>query len=107
METRRDVYQAIADPIRRDILTLLTKESLNLNSIAGNFDISRPAISQHIKILEECGLVIITKKGRERFCQIQPAQLIEVQNWMEPFKKMWEVRLDSFETYLDKMQKKK
>ena len=65
---RRDVFQAIADPTRREIINLLAHESLNLNAVAENFNISRPAISKHIKILTECGLVDIRKEGRERYC---------------------------------------
>ena len=69
MQTRRDVFQAIADPTRREIINLVAYQSLNLNAIAENFDVSRPAISQHIKILTECGLIIIKKQGRERYCE--------------------------------------
>lgn len=63
MNARRDVFQAIADPTRREIIGLLSEESMNLNSLAENFEISRPAISRHIRILMECGLVTITKKA--------------------------------------------
>ena len=62
---RRDVFQAIADPVRREILALLANDALTVNAIAQNFEISRPAISKHIKILSECGLIIINRKGRE------------------------------------------
>jgi DNA-binding transcriptional ArsR family regulator len=72
MEIRKDVFQTITRPTKRDVLNLLTHKSLNLNSIAENFEVSRPAISQHIKILTECGLIIIDQKGRERYCQVQP-----------------------------------
>ncbi len=68
---RRDVFQAIADPTRRDIINLLSNQTLNLNSVAENFDISRPAISKHIKILTECGLIVIRQQGRERYCVAQ------------------------------------
>src|SRR6478609_1388470 len=85
METRRDVFQAIADPVRRDILNMLTHKQLNLNSIAGNFDISRPAISQHIKILTECGMVVIRQQGRERFCEAKLETLSEVSNWVDKY----------------------
>ncbi len=61
---RRDVFQAIADPTRRDIINLLAGSPMNLNTVADNFDISRPAISRHIKILTECGLLIINQQGR-------------------------------------------
>ena len=65
---RRDVFQAIADPTRREIIHLLSRQSLNLNAVADNFEISRPAISKHIKILTECGLIAIRQEGRERYC---------------------------------------
>ncbi|MFT6826847.1 MAG: DNA-binding transcriptional ArsR family regulator [Roseivirga sp.] len=89
---RRDVFQAIADPTRRNIIHLIAFNSLNLNAIADNFEMSRPAISQHIKILQECGLVMISQKGRERFCEVQPKKLAEVADWLEAFRQMWEVQ---------------
>lgn len=104
METRRDVFQAIADPVRRDILNMLTHKQLNLNSIAENFDISRPAISQHIKILTECGLVVIDQQGRERYCYLQPKKMSEVSDWLEPFRKLWEHRYSKLDGLLEKMK---
>ncbi len=104
---RRDVFQAISDPTRRDILNMITHQSLNLNSIAENFDMSRPAISQHIKLLEECGLIMIRQQGRERFCELQPKKLIEVQDWLEPFREMWEGRFNQLDSLLKKMKKEK
>ena len=95
---RRDVFQAIADPVRRDIIDLLSKEMLTVNEIAGKFEISRPAISKHIKILNECGLVTINQKGRERYCKIQPKELIPAFLWIEQYHKLWEERIDSFES---------
>jgi DNA-binding transcriptional ArsR family regulator len=92
MEKRRDVFQAIADPTRREILCLIAKDPLNLNSIAENFEMSRPAISQHIKVLDESGLIIIRKKGRQRFCQIRPQKIKEVDEWLEQFRQLWEDR---------------
>ena len=80
---KRDVFQAIADPTRRDIINLIAHKSLNLNSIAENFDMSRSAISQHVKLLEECGLIMIRQQGRERFCEIQSKKLREVAYWLE------------------------
>ena len=70
IEARRDVFQAIADPTRREIIRLIAAKAMNLNAIADHFDISRPAISQHIKILNECGIIEIEKTGRERYCNI-------------------------------------
>jgi DNA-binding transcriptional ArsR family regulator len=75
METRRDVFQAIADPTRRKIIDLIAGERQNLNAIAGNFDMSRQAISLHIKILSECGLIVIRKQGRERYCEAKLKKL--------------------------------
>ena len=103
---RRDVFQAIADPVRRDILGLLADKTLSMNTVAENFEISRPAISKHIRILNECGLIIITKKGRERYCQIQPKNLIPAFLWIDQYRNLWEEKLDSFENYLMKLQTK-
>jgi DNA-binding transcriptional ArsR family regulator len=104
---RRDVFQAIADPTRREILGLLTAQSLNLNSVAENFDISRPAVSKHIKILTECGLVTITKEGRDHYCEAKLDKLQEVSDWIEQYRKFWEERFDALEIYLNKLQNKK
>ncbi len=103
---RRDVFQAIADPIRRDIISLLSKEMLTVNGVAEHFDISRPAISKHIKILMECGLVTIHQNGRERYCQIKPETLQPIADWVNPYKQLWENKLDHFETYLMDLKKK-
>jgi DNA-binding transcriptional ArsR family regulator len=89
METRRDVFQAIAEPTRREIIGLLADRPLHLNAIAENFNVSRPAISQHIKILEECGLIIIRQQGRERYCEAQLEKLTEVVDWVEQSRKVW------------------
>jgi DNA-binding transcriptional ArsR family regulator len=104
---RRDVFQAIADPNRRAILNLLAKKRrLNLNDIAEKFDISRPAISKHIKILKECGLVSIKQSGRERYCETFPEKLNEVSDWVEQYRRFWEDKLDSLEEYLKEIQSK-
>ena len=83
MDARRDVFQAIADPTRREIINLIAHKSLNLNTIADNFNISRPAISQQIKILYECGLIEIRKQGRERYIEARLQPLAEVSDWLE------------------------
>lgn len=80
---RRDVFQAIADPTRREIISLLAQQKMNLNSVVENFLISRPAISKHIKILSECGLVTIKQQGRERYCEANLESLAEVSEWVE------------------------
>ena len=104
---RRDVFQAIADPTRRDIINLLAHKKLNLNAVADQFDISRPAISKHIKILTECGLIIINQLGRERYCEVKLDKLNEVSEWVEQYRKFWEGKLDALELYLNKIQKEK
>ncbi|MFT7033184.1 MAG: DNA-binding transcriptional ArsR family regulator [Cyclobacteriaceae bacterium] len=101
---RRDVFQAIADPVRRDIIGLLAEETSTINTIAEQFDVSRPAISKHLKILEECGIIVIHKEGRERYCRIQPATLIPAFMWMDQYRELWEEKLDSFENYLKKLK---
>jgi len=98
---RRDVFQAIADPTRRDILNLLSAQTLNLNAVAECFDISRPAISKHIKILTECGLVIIRQEGRERFCEAKLDKLQEASKWIEQYRSFWEDKLDSLGRFLE------
>jgi len=103
---RRDVFQAIADPTRREIIHMLAGKSLNLNAVAENFDVSRPAISKHIKILTECGLVTINRQGRERYCEAKLEKLNEISHWVEQYKKFWETKLDALELYLDELQKK-
>jgi len=104
---RRDVFQAIADPTRRSILGLLAMQSLTLNAVAENYNISRPAISKHIKVLTECGLVEIKQEGRERYCTARLDKLSEVNAWVAQYKQFWEGKLDALEQYLDKIQKKK
>ncbi len=106
-ETRRDIFQAIADPNRRQIIDLLAKEPMTLNAIADKFDISRPAVSQHIKHLTECGIVEIEQKGRERYCKIKPQSLIPAFLWLEQYQKQWTERIDSFEKYVTKLKTKK
>jgi DNA-binding transcriptional ArsR family regulator len=103
---RRDVFQAIADPTRREIIQLVTQGTLNLNMVAGNFKISRPAISKHIKILTECGLIEIKQEGRERYCEARMEKLQEVADWIEPYQQFWNKKLDALENYLDKIQAK-
>ena len=103
---RRDVFQAIADPTRRAIINMIATQSLNLNAVAENFDVSRPAISKHIKILTECGLIVIKQQGRERFCEARLKKLNEVSDWVEQYRQFWEQKLDALENYLQQIQSK-
>ncbi|OJW59660.1 MAG: transcriptional regulator [Sphingobacteriales bacterium 50-39] len=104
---RRDVFQAIADPTRREILHLLARQSLNVNAVADNFDISRPAISRHVRILTECGLLVIRKEGRERYCQADLRKLKQVSDWTDRYREFWTKKLDDLEEFLEKEKKKK
>ena len=103
---RRDVFQAIADPTRREIINMIAHQTLNLNAVAEKFHQSRPAISKHIKILTECGLITITQRGRERHCEAKLQKLNEVSDWVEQYKKFWETKLDALEVYLKDIQAK-
>jgi DNA-binding transcriptional ArsR family regulator len=102
-ESRRDIFQAIADPTRRKIIDLISHQSMNLKTLAEYFDISRPAISQQVKILNECGLVEIKREGRETFCHIQPKELKKIADWAGRYAGLWEQRIDSFEKYVNKL----
>ena len=97
---RRDVFQAIADPNRRAIINLLSREKLTLNGLAENFEVSRPAISRHVKILTECGLITIERQGRERYCIARLNRLNEVLKWVEQYHRFWTSKLDDLETFL-------
>lgn len=101
---RRDVFQAIADPTRRQIINMIAHQSLNLNAVAEKFEVSRPAISKHIKILTECGLITIKQQGRERYCEARLQKLNEVSHWVEQYKQFWNQKLDALEDYLARLQ---
>ncbi|HEV7620926.1 MAG TPA: metalloregulator ArsR/SmtB family transcription factor [Flavisolibacter sp.] len=97
---RRDVFHAIADPTRREIINIISNQTINLNAIAENFDISRPAISKHIKILTECGLIIIKQQGRERYCEANLKSLKQVSQWTDQYRSFWTKKLDALENFL-------
>ena len=101
---RRDVFQAIADPTRREIICMIAQKPLNVNSVAGNFDVSRTAIYKHVKILTECGLIVVKQHGRERYYEAKLQKLNEVTDWIEQYRKFWNTKLDSLEAYLNKLQ---
>lgn len=98
---RRDVFQAIADPTRREIIGMIAHRSLNLNAIADNFEISRPAVSKHIKILTQCGLITITQQGRDRYCSANFKRLKEVSGWVEQYRSFWTNKLDALGNFLE------
>jgi len=102
---QRDVFQAIADPTRREIIDLLADQSLPVTEVADQFEISRPAISKHIKILNECGLVVIRKKGRKRYCRADVRKLEKVSDWAEQYRQFWTHKLNALETLLAEDEK--
>ena len=101
---RRDVFQAIADPTRREIINLVAHRTMNLNAVADNFNISRPAISKQVKILTECGLLIVTKQGRERYCSANLSKLSEVSDWVKKYEAFWTNKLNALKDFLENEQ---
>lgn len=106
MDSRRDPFQAIADPTRRGILGLLMERPQNLNTLAGHFSMSRQAVSLHVKILKECGMISIRREGRERHCELEPQKLAEVAEWLEPFREAWETRFTQLDQVLTQLKNK-
>jgi DNA-binding transcriptional ArsR family regulator len=104
---RRDVFQAIADPTRRAILSLLALQAMTPNAIAEHFDSTRQAVSKHIKILSECELVKQKQSGREIYYHFNPQKMKEVDKWLEPFRAKWEDRFNQLDTVLKNIKTKK
>lgn len=104
---RRDVFQAIADPTRRAILSLLALQAMTPNAIAEHFDSTRQAVSKHIKILTECELVKQKQSGREIYYHFNPQKMKEVDKWLEPFRAKWEDRFNQLDTVLKNIKTKK
>jgi DNA-binding transcriptional ArsR family regulator len=107
MEIRRDVFQAIADPTRRAILGLVVLQAMTPGAIAENFNSKRQTISKHIQILTECALLNQTQAGREIYYHFNPNKMKEVADWLEPYRKLWEGRLNAMDDLLNEMQAKK
>ena len=101
---RRDIFQAVADPTRRQIINLIAHKPLTPNGVAESFDMSRQGISKHLKILTECGIIIIVARGREHYCFIQPQKMEELGDWLESFRKIWENRFDNLDDLVVRMQ---
>ncbi len=97
---QRDVYTAIADPTRRQLLTMLSSEPMNVNEVASHFDMSRTAVSKHMRILDECGLLRMEKRGRERYCKAALEKLAEVALWVNQYRMFWNDNLDRLEALL-------
>ncbi len=104
-EQTLDAFQVIADPSRRQMMMLLSKESLTINGLAENFDMSRPAVSKHIKIMYNAGFISITDIGRERYCILKQDGFNELQNFINFFDKFWISKLKKLETILNNKSK--
>lgn len=104
---RRDVFQAIADPTRRAILTLVALQAMTPNAIAEHFDSSRQAVSKHLKILAECQLLRQEQQGREIYYHFNPKKMKEVDQWLSQFRSQWESRFNQLDTVLNQIKKRK
>lgn len=107
METRRDVFQAIADPTRRAILVLIASQAMTPNALAEHFDSSRQAVSKHIQILTECELVKQDQKGREIYYHINATKIKEIDKWVGQFKKIFETQFNQLDKVLSTLKKQK
>jgi|ERR1043165_5463881 DNA-binding transcriptional ArsR family regulator len=104
INSRRDVFQAIADPTRRAILGLIALQAMTPNALAEHFDTSRQAVSKHIKILTECQLVKQEQSGREIYYHFNPKKMKEVADWLQPFTRLWESRYSNLDKVLKNMK---
>lgn len=107
MELRRDVFQAIADPTRRAILTLVALHAMTPGAIAGNFDSSRQTISKHLQILTECELLKQEQTGRQIYYHLNPQKMKAIADFIEPFRNMWDDRFNKLEAVMKKYRSKK
>lgn len=104
---RRDIFQAIADPTRRAIITLIALQAMTPNAIADNFNTTRQSISKHLRILSECELVKQEQQGREIYYSLKIEKMKEIEKWLNPFRKIWEARFDQLDKILSTMKKQK
>jgi len=104
---RRDIFQAIADPTRRAIIALIALQAMTPNAIADHFDVTRQAISKHLRILTECELVKQEYQGREIYYQLEIDKMKEIDKWLEQFRKIWESRFRQLDQLLSTIKKKK
>jgi DNA-binding transcriptional ArsR family regulator len=104
---RRDVFQAIADPTRRAIITLIALQAMTPNAIAEHFNTSRQAVSKHLRILTECELVKQDQQGREIYYLLEIKKMKEIDKWLEQFRKIWEDRFNQLDKVLSEKKSKK
>jgi len=107
MKPRRDIFQAIADPTRRAIITLIALQAMTPNAIAAHFDITRQAVSKHLQILTECDLVTPQQQGREIYYSLEMDKMKEIDKWLEQFRKIWETRFSQLDSLLATIKNKK
>ena len=105
MEIRRDIFQAIADPTRREIIALIAVQALTPNAIADNFHTSRQAVSKHLRVLTECELVKQEQQGREIYYSLQIEKMKEIDSWLTQFRKIWEDRFNQLDQVLATLKK--
>ena len=106
-QMRRDIFQAIADPTRRAILTLIALQAMTPNAIADNFNTTRQSVSKHLRILTECKLVKQDQQGREIYYSLQIERLEEIDKWLNQFRKLWEARFNQLDNVLSTIKNKK
>lgn len=104
MKLRRDVFQALADPTRRAILLMVATQTMTAGAIAAGFDTARPTISKHLQILTACELLSSNKDGREIYYYVNANKMKEVDDFLTPFRKMWEARFDKLESVMKNYQ---
>jgi DNA-binding transcriptional ArsR family regulator len=107
MEVRRDIFQAIADPTRRAIITLIALQAMTPNAIADNFDTTRQSVSKHLQILTECGLAKQEQQGREIYYSLEIEKMKEIDKWLNQFRKIWETQFNQLDKVLSTMKKQK
>ncbi len=104
---KQDIFQAIADPTRRAILALIAIQSLTPTVMAEKFDMSRQAVSKHIKVLQECELIKPEQSGREIYYHFNPKKMREFDNWLAQFRKSWETQFNQLDKVLTTLKKQK
>jgi DNA-binding transcriptional ArsR family regulator len=105
--TKRDIFQAIADPTRRAILSLIALHAMTPNALAEHFDSSRQAVSKHIQVLVECNLVEQHQEGREIYYHLNPKKMKEIDSWLDQFRQIWETKFDQLDKVLATLKKQK
>lgn len=104
---RRDIFQAIADPTRRAILSLIALQAMTPNALAEHFDTTRQAVSKHLRVLAECELVKQKQQGREIYYELQLEKMKEIDQWLSQFREIWETRFNELDKLLLNLQNKK